>query len=52
MVVQPRSVASIVSSHNDFGFLFLPRDNNGANICGGGSGVKDNCLLECNPLTR
>ena len=23
-----------------------------ADICGGGSGVKDNCLLECNPLTR
>ena len=52
VMVQPRSVASVGFSHNDSGFLFLPWENNGVDICGGGSGVKDNCLLECNPLTQ
>ena len=52
VMVQPMSVASVGFSHNDSGFLFRPWDNSGADICGGGSGVKDNCLLECNPLTR
>ena len=52
VVVRSRSVASVGFSHNDSGLLFLPWDNSGANNCGGGSGVKDNCLLECNPLTR
>ena len=51
VVVQSRSVASVGFSHNDFGLLFLPWDN-GANNYRGGSGVKDNCLLKCNPLTR
>ena len=52
VVAQPRSVTSAGICHNDSGLLFLLWDNNGADNCGGGSGGKDICLLECNPLTR
>ena len=52
VVAELRSVTSVGISHNDFGLLFLLWDNSGADNCGGGSGGKDNCLLECNPLTR
>nr|POE59953.1 6-phosphogluconate dehydrogenase, decarboxylating 1, chloroplastic [Quercus suber] len=41
-----RSVDSVGLSPNDSGPLFLPWDNSGADNCDGGSGVKDNCLLE------
>ena len=47
-MAQPRSVTSVGISHNDSGLIFLQWDNSGADNCGG----KDNCLLECNPLTR
>ena len=40
VVAQPRSVTSVGICHNDFGLLFLPWDNNGADNCGGGSGGK------------
>ena len=45
-------MASVGFSHNDFGLLFLLWDDSGVDNCGGGSGVKDSCLLECNPLSR
>ena len=51
-LAQPRSVTPVGISHNDSGLLLLPWDNSGANNCGSGSGGKDICLLECNPLTR
>lgn len=47
-----RSVASVRLSPNDSGPLFLLWDNSGVDNCDGGNGVKDNCLLECNPETR
>nr|POF11697.1 hypothetical protein CFP56_73698 [Quercus suber] len=47
-----RLVDSVGFSPNDLGPLFLPWDNSGVDNCDGGSGVKDNCLLECNPVTR
>nr|POE67051.1 hypothetical protein CFP56_72947 [Quercus suber] len=52
VVVQPRLMDTIGFSQNDSELLFLPWDNNGADNYGGGSGVKDNCLLECNPWSR
>ena len=32
--------------------LLLSWDNNGVDDCGCGSGENDNCLLECDPLSR
>ena len=45
-MAQLRLVTSVGISHNDYGLLFLSWDNSGADNCGGGSGGKDNCLLE------
>ena len=52
VAVQPRSVDTAGFCQNDSGLLFLLWDNSGANNCGGGSGVKENCFLECNPLSQ
>ena len=52
VVVQPRLVDTTGFCQNDSGLLFLLWDNSETNNYGGGSGVKENCFLECNPLSR
>ena len=52
VAVQPRLVDTTRFYHNDYGLLLLSWDNNGVDNRSCDSGEKDNCLLECDPLSR
>ena len=52
VAIQPRSVDTTGFYQNDSGLLLLPWDNSGVDNRCCDSGEKDNCLLECDPLSR
>ena len=52
VAVQPRLVDTTRFYQNDSGLLLLPWDNSGVDNRCCDSGEKDNCLLECDPLSR
>ena len=51
-MTQQRSVDFVEKFQTDFGLHLLSWETSGVDDCGCGSGEKDNCVLECDPLSQ
>ena len=50
--MQQRLVDFVEKFQTYFGLHLLSWETSGVDGCGGGSGERDNCVLECDPLSQ